>query len=211
MLYLFADEPVVARTIGGRALVRLNGLVKRTNVGFGRVELAVRTPRGDVQRLHDDLNMPDHAGTSRWARSVSLLESGIHRASWSLDDAVSNEVAVRVTDTAEPLMHALTLEPIPALGLAGEPDLLVRLANLGDATLDRSVAFLHCAAIVEGARHTLPAPTWDGMPDLGPGAQTWFLLALDDFAPRLPTGDHDIVIELAGLRSEPVRVTIPTR
>jgi hypothetical protein len=35
VLYLFADEPVVAQTTGGRALVRLNGLVKRTAGGSG--------------------------------------------------------------------------------------------------------------------------------------------------------------------------------
>jgi hypothetical protein len=215
-LYLFADEPVVVRSGEGRARVRLNGILKSAAAPVaGRLELSVRGPQGELQRIDDEITPypPPRAGVqSRWARTLSLSDLGTHRAEWSLDGARSNAIELRVIDAPEPLRGpALEITPIPPLGIRGEWDLLVRLANLSDATLDRSLAFMRCIAIVDGRRTEMLMAPWDGTPELPPGERTWFLLALDDFEPRPEPGEHEVRIEMAGHISSAVRVTIPPR
>lgn len=217
VLYLFADETVVVRSqTSARASVRLHGVLKLDmSPPTGDIELTVFGPTDN--ELHISENITPHPAprtqeTCIWSHSVTLPQLGRHRASWTLGGTRSNTIDLDVLETPSPSRSApLTAEPIPSLGIRGEPDLLVRLTNLTGAVIDRGLAFLRCAAIVDGQRHHLRAPTWDGMPELAPGQSTWFLFALDDFEPRPAAGTHQIQIDMAGRLSPPIEHTILPR
>ena len=217
VLYLFADESVVVRSqTSARAMVRLHGVLKLDmSPPTGDITLTVSGPADNEQPISQNITphpAPRAQETCIWSHTATLPKIGRHRAYWTLGGVHSNTVDLQVLGAPSPPGSApLTAEPIPSLGIRGEPDLLVRLTNLTGAVLDRGLAFLRCAAIVDGHRHHLRAPTWDGMPELAPGQSTWFLFALDDFEPPPAAGTHQIQIDMAGHLSPPVTHTILPR
>lgn len=216
VLYLFAEEDQVRRDPGheGPVPAILNGLLKvspgaqvAATAAVLTVESAGRPPRVvDHLRLHP---APAPGTISSWKQVVPLVDGGVHTARWSFGEVQSNRVAMQVASgAAGGGGAALTIEAIPSIGVPREPALFVRLRNLTGAPIDRPGAFVGCAVLIDGVRSRYPFDAYHGAPELAPGESLWQLLSLDRLEPRPAPGDHDVVLEMAGHRSAPVRATI---
>lgn len=215
VLYLFAEQDLVHRDPGeARAVGILDGVLK---LPLGAqpaqataaliVERAGRPPRVvENLALHP---APGPGAISTWKHVVPLVDDGVHTAHWTFGAARSNRVELQLRpDAPPPGGLALTVEAIPSIGVALEPHLFVRLRNLTGAAIDRPSLFLDCAALIDGVRSRYQLGAYHGSAELAAGDSLTQLFTLDRLDPPPPPGDHEVVLEMAGQRSRPVRVAM---
>jgi hypothetical protein len=154
----------------------------------------------DGQRLRGPLVRAPLAG---WLP----MAPGDHVAEWQLDDLHAAPVAFSVAErrSDEPDFWPPRLDWLgPPAGIAGEPDLLVRLTNPGTDVLELDAALAGSRLILDGTAYGARPGAWSAASNipsqLTPGESTSLWL---DFAryQRPSPGRHQLAVELAGARS----------
>jgi hypothetical protein len=136
--------------------------------------------------------------------ALPALPPGEYVAEWRVDGATSNQARFAVGPGSPPPLELVLLDR----GCAPGPALMVHLHNDRAQPIDLPDALGDSVLIVDGVHHPRGGVEWDGASMLPRGESWGTIVSFGEYGAPLVAGRHEVVLEMAGRRSNALVVTV---
>jgi hypothetical protein len=136
--------------------------------------------------------------------SLPELPRGDYVAEWRVDGVVSNQLRFTVGPGEPPPLALVLLDR----GCAPGPALLIQLHNDQAKDVDLPDQLGDSVLIVDGKRYPRQGVDWDGGATLSRGESWGTVISFGEYGAPLAPGRHEVVVEMAGRRSNALAVTV---